>query len=566
MGSALTHYTAARQRQESVGNAEGLSRLDEKLGDLHRVLCQYHDALATFNQAQARTAEPARRATLWCKQAEIWRTLGEHARAADAYDAAEGEGGQNGAGLPVLTRAAIALGRGDLHSDMGAYGAADAAADRALHLLASAPPGPATDVLLMQAYHLQGNVAMRPWSLDRAEDRFTQLLPLAERRGDRHALAAAHMQLGRVMLSSPGKLDRAEDLIGRARRCFDEIGDQEGSARCWRGLGLVARLRRDWAAAEEAFRHSITIGEAIGYDRHVADLWGEMGILLLARGDPGGAAASYERALAIYTGQDVWEGLWGCGLALGRIALLRGNLACAEEHATRALAIARERGETRHRAGAWHVLAQVAYERGKLGAASCLGRLARRGAQAGSGELPRVLLTLARARLAGGRPEHAAILLAHAQDCVADSPSVYRLDIELDLTLARADLALDRAAVDEAEAMAPARALVRVAVGLREEALVTMLEGRCAHVAGRVADAEERLRAALASQTALGLALDAARTGVALAATLLAGSGSADASAEALLLLAQARTQFAASGALLDLAQAEQLAARWGIG
>jgi hypothetical protein len=75
--------------------------------------------------------------------------------------------------------------------------------------------------------------------------------------------------------------------------------------------------------------------------------------------------------------------------------------------------------------------------------------------------------------------------------------------------------------------------------------------------------AESDLRTALALQTEIGANLEGARTRLALAVTLMHGEVQKATAEEAHTLLAAARSQFSASGALRDLAEAEQLAASW---
>jgi hypothetical protein len=67
------------------------------------------------------------------------------------------------------------------------------------------------------------------------------------------------------------------------------------------------------------------------------------------------------------------------------------------------------------------------------------------------------------------------------------------------------------------------------------------------------------LRAAVGVLTDVGAALEAARARLALAEAL----ATVEISPETRRLLTEARAQFAASGAVLDLDQAEQLAATW---
>jgi hypothetical protein len=61
----------------------------------------------------------------------------------------------------------------------------------------------------------------------------------------------------------------------------------------------------------------------------------------------------------------------------------------------------------------------------------------------------------------------------------------------------------------------------------------------------------------------MGTPLEAARTRLVLAEALRTRSTQVAAAGEAAALLAPARAQFTASGAALDLAEAEQVAANW---
>jgi hypothetical protein len=80
---------------------------------------------------------------------------------------------------------------------------------------------------------------------------------------------------------------------------------------------------------------------------------------------------------------------------------------------------------------------------------------------------------------------------------------------------------------------------------------------------GRAAGAH--LRAALVQQEEIGAAMEAARTRLALAETLMAGADAGTRSAEAKGLLVEAQAQFASSGAALNLAQAQALAEARGV-
>jgi hypothetical protein len=96
-----------------------------------------------------------------------------------------------------------------------------------------------------------------------------------------------------------------------------------------------------------------------------------------------------------------------------------------------------------------------------------------------------------------------------------------------------------------------------------EEAVAWRLLGQCALAQGCPGDAEAHLRASLALLTEIGAALEAARTRLTLAAALVMAAQSPRIPEEARTLLAEAQAQFITSGAALDLAQAEQIAAAW---
>jgi hypothetical protein len=95
------------------------------------------------------------------------------------------------------------------------------------------------------------------------------------------------------------------------------------------------------------------------------------------------------------------------------------------------------------------------------------------------------------------------------------------------------------------------------------QALAEHLLGRCALAQGDTSGAEAHLRAALDIHMVLGAALEAARTRLLLAQALGAREAQGPIPHEAKAHLAAAQAQFVASGAALDLAQAEQLAAAW---
>jgi hypothetical protein len=135
----------------------------------------------------------------------------------------------------------------------------------------------------------------------------------------------------------------------------------------------------------------------------------------------------------------------------------------------------------------------------------------------------------------------------------------------MELALLSAELHLWQGALGEARiAAVEMLRLARRGEQRVREAQAQYLLGQCALTQGAPTEAVAHLRSALALQDAAGVALEGARTRRALAEALVAQTGGAPAAEEARAALAEAQAQFAASGAILDLARARQLTASWG--
>jgi hypothetical protein len=126
-------------------------------------------------------------------------------------------------------------------------------------------------------------------------------------------------------------------------------------------------------------------------------------------------------------------------------------------------------------------------------------------------------------------------------------------------TLVATELHLGEGRLAEAQLLAHEALELATVGGLpREEGKARRLLGQCALAEGDTAAATTHLRDALALQEKLGLRLEAARTRVALAPVLDEGSAADTSREESRRLVSEARAQFTASGALLDLAQLNQ--------
>jgi tetratricopeptide (TPR) repeat protein len=261
--------------------------------------------------------------------------------------------------------------------------------------------------------------------------------------------------------------------------------------------------------------------------------------------------------------------------ALGDIALDRGELVQAEDHMRRGLAVLAEIREQSGVAECWSNLGWVASERGDLTAAARWCRRARRLALS-SADYPDHaahalfvhVAALLRGHPSAPRLRAAALLLARGRALIG-TPGWMRLRgraalLEARLALGQATLSGEQRAWTHARSATEAALQLAQEAGLhQEEALAARLLGQCALAQDRLAEAEVHLRAALERQEAMGTALEAARTRVVLAEALIARAAMVEIPEEARQLLSEAQAQFSKSGAALDLARAEDLAAAW---
>jgi tetratricopeptide (TPR) repeat protein len=314
------------------------------------------------------------------------------------------------------------------------------------------------------------------------------------------------------------------------------MGDQWGIAMCWFHLGGIAYLQAALTRSEECYGRSLALMERQGDPNGIGWVTREMGLLAWRRGDLAQAEVNLQRAAAI------WDHL----------------------------------GHELPSAWIWCLLGGVASERGDLEAAvtrcrraRCLARGGRAHNQAADANLPgvqeptvRAVLWQARAYVRAGQLRRADALLTAARTRLTTDHAAWD---EILLGLVTAELRL-RQGSRPAEARAAAEEALRLArenQGHREEALARCLLGRCALREGDPAGAEGHLRAALHQQVERGAALEAARTRLVLAEALWAQGERGNMPDEARTALAEARAQFAASMALLDLAEAEQVAHAW---
>ncbi|HEX5691180.1 MAG TPA: tetratricopeptide repeat protein, partial [Roseiflexaceae bacterium] len=233
-----------------------------------------------------------------------------------------------------LERAAVAAQR--------AY-ANDAAIDyygRLLPLLDENERAPAM-LKLAQVLELVGR-----W--DEAGELYQQAQGIAERTGDRQALAQCYGAFGNL-LRRRGDYPTAATWLTRARADFEHLGDQAGVSQMFEALGELHRMQGEYAVARSAYEQSLALAETIaspqlGLARRAAALKGA-GALAIHQGDYAAAHTSYGESLAILRELDDRPVIASVLSNLGIVVQHEGQYARARELGEEALALRRQLGD-----------------------------------------------------------------------------------------------------------------------------------------------------------------------------------------------------------------------------
>jgi tetratricopeptide (TPR) repeat protein len=521
--AALEHFAAARAHLlASNADAQGVSRLDEKLGDVHLRVGDLLGAQEDFARAREAETQPLRRAELWYKEGQTYRWRNDFPRALAAFAAAEAEDDGSGEG-PALPRALLAemeAIQGEIHVWQSHYDAAQGAAERALALLAAESVGQAADLARASAIFVQGQVAAARGEDAKADALYHAALAVQERYGDQAQIHRTLLYLG-TLAHDHDRFGAADQYIRRTLTLSEQVGNQREVAVCLHGLATVARLRGDLDQAETYERKGLPLSERTGHQGGIHSAWSNLGYVALLRGATDEAAHCFQRQDAVMA-------------------------------ATR-----------RSPAGPALGLGMVACEQGDLVAAATRCRAARRRARQDGDGLLEALATIAQARvrLRLGRPRAAALLLSWGRALAErggwGQPAMQAALLQVELQLYRGEH-------DAAQTAAQAALQRATDTGRRfDAALARRLRGQCALARGDAAAAESDLRSALALQTEIGANLEGGRTRLVLAVTLMHRAERKATVEEAHTLLAAARAQFSASGAARDQAAASASAAAW---
>ena len=288
--AALVNHSLVRQREDPSGEIRFV--MLQTIRDYALEMLGQHPGYGELQDRHARyyleLAESALRETAE-QAATLARVAAEHEnmRAALTWWLRRAEHGHQAEGVLAL-RLASALGRFWYRHGQAVEGAVWL--ERALTTAAEAP-----EEVRAGAVRLLGVLMELQRRFEVAEELFEEALASFRRQGDRAGEAASLNSLG-IVARSRGDFAAAEELTVASVAIRREIGDAEMSA-ALSNLGIAYLDRGDADGGEELFR------EAVKLDREQGDDWGaactmiNIGVVQLERADVTGARQTIQGAL-----------------------------------------------------------------------------------------------------------------------------------------------------------------------------------------------------------------------------------------------------------------------------
>lgn len=186
-------------------------------------------------------------------------------------------------------------------------------------------------------------------------------LYLAEYHNYRTGIANALLELGRWHMPNR-QLDIAGELLWRAARLFDELGDDRQFGWTLHNLASVAELRRDYDTAKMLLSQAIAIFREIDAPRHLGQSLGRLGSVLEQLGDFENGYRYAKSALDVaYQSQDAVL-LAGSLLRIGLLAGQWGKRSLYRIYMKEAVDVCRKAGLSNFLSTALQNLAWLAHE------------------------------------------------------------------------------------------------------------------------------------------------------------------------------------------------------------
>jgi tetratricopeptide (TPR) repeat protein len=112
-------------------------------------------------------------------------------------------------------------------------------------------------------------------------------------------MALTYTALGNVA-HARGRLEEADNWYRKSLTIDEALGDRPGVAMIYRQLGRTAQARGRLEEADNWYRKSLTISEELGDQSKMATTYGQLGLLAEARQEPGQALDWMVRSVALF--------------------------------------------------------------------------------------------------------------------------------------------------------------------------------------------------------------------------------------------------------------------------
>ena len=209
----------------------------------------------------------------------------------------------------------------------------------------------------------QGNRRQQAMQLEDAERIHRKILGMLQAQPaspERQShIAHAFHNLG-VVAHVRGRLEEAEDWYRKSLTIAEALGDRPGIAISYHQLGRVAQDRGRLEEAGDWYRKSLTITEALGDRPGMADGYHELGILAQDQGRLEEAGDWYRKSLTITEPLGDQPHMAASYHQLGTIAHMDGRSDKAENWYRKSLSVFEALGDRPHMAASYHNLGMLA--------------------------------------------------------------------------------------------------------------------------------------------------------------------------------------------------------------
>jgi tetratricopeptide (TPR) repeat protein len=212
--------------------------------------------------------------------------------------------------------------------------------------------------------------------LEAAREDVEAALELAERLGDRDALAHGYFQAS-IIAERNGQWVLARSYAERAKELYEEQDDCLSVGRLLNNLGGLAFLLGDPQEAERLLKEAFSVALEVGSTPDAAQAVSSLAQVHLRTGQPELAEQQARHALRLLDGRiDFLDEQGNAQLVLGRALLEQGRLDEAKQTLAESEATFAQLSSASHRAAAWTAQAELHVRRGDQDTALRLYRLA----------------------------------------------------------------------------------------------------------------------------------------------------------------------------------------------